>query len=79
MQCESMADMDARLKKMIIRTYSELIKLPTFEERFKYLELKGSVGKDTFGFDGDTNIKSILEKHSEFKYKDNEKLAIIIS
>lgn len=43
--------MDARLKKMIIRTYSELIKLPTFEERFKYLELKGSVGKDTFGFD----------------------------
>ena len=26
--------------------------------------------------DGDTNIKSILEKNSEFKYKDNEKLAI---
>ena len=42
---------DARLMKMIIRTYSELIKLPTFEERFKYLELHGSVGKDTFGFD----------------------------
>ena len=36
---------------MIIRTYSELIKLPTFEERFKYLQLNSSVGKETFGFD----------------------------
>lgn len=36
---------------MGIKTYSELISLPTFEERFQYLQLKGSVGKDTFGFD----------------------------
>lgn len=36
---------------MIIRTYSELIKLKTFEERFEYLKLNGRVGKDTFGFD----------------------------
>lgn len=36
---------------MGIKTYSELIYLPTFEERFQYLQLKGSVGKDTFGFD----------------------------
>ena len=35
----------------IIRTYSELITFPTFEERFKYLQLEGSVGKDTFGYD----------------------------
>ena len=35
----------------IIRTYSELIQLPTFEERFKYLALYGSVGSDTFGHD----------------------------
>lgn len=35
----------------IIRTYSELITLPTYEERFKYLQLNGQVGKDTFGFD----------------------------
>ena len=34
-----------------IRTYSELIALPTFEERFKYLQLNGTVAKDTFGFD----------------------------
>ena len=36
---------------MIIRTYSELIKLPTFEERFQYLKLDGNVGVETFGFD----------------------------
>ena len=34
-----------------IRTYSELIKLPTFKERFRYLKLNGRVGEDTFGFD----------------------------
>lgn len=34
-----------------IRTYSELITLPTFEERFNYLKLDGSVGKETFGYD----------------------------
>lgn len=35
----------------IIRTYSELIALPTFEERYQYLRLNGRVGKETFGFD----------------------------
>ena len=40
------------VKKMKnIRTYSELITLPTYEERFQYLRLNGEVGKDTFGFD----------------------------
>lgn len=34
-----------------ILTYSELIQLPTFEERFEYLQLNGVVGEDTFGFD----------------------------
>lgn len=34
-----------------IRTYSELILLPTFEERYTYLRLGGRVGEDTFGFD----------------------------
>lgn len=33
-----------------IKRYSELILLPTFEERFEYLKLKGSVGVETFGF-----------------------------
>ena len=35
----------------MIRTYSELIQYKTFEERFKYLSLKGEVGAETFGFD----------------------------
>lgn len=34
-----------------IRTYSELIKLPTLRERFEYLKLDGVVGVDTFGRD----------------------------
>lgn len=36
---------------MSIRTYSELITLPTFEERYRYLRLGGRVGEETFGFD----------------------------
>lgn len=35
----------------MIRTYTELIKLPTFEERFEYLKLNGAVGNQTFGYD----------------------------
>lgn len=35
----------------MIRTYAELMQLNTFEERYRYLKLNGSVGKDTFGFD----------------------------
>lgn len=36
---------------MSIKTYSELITLPTFEDRFEYLNLKGRIGEETFGFD----------------------------
>ena len=32
-------------------SYSELITLPTFEERFRYLKLGGVVGEETFGYD----------------------------
>lgn len=38
-------------KSMMIRTYTELLSIPTFEKRFDYLKLKGNVGKETFGFD----------------------------
>ena len=34
-----------------IRTYSELKKLKTFEERYEYLKLAGKVGETTFGYD----------------------------
>lgn len=34
-----------------IRSYTELAKLKTFEERFHYLRLNGRVGDPTFGYD----------------------------
>lgn len=39
------------MKTMKIRTYAELSKLKTFEERYEYLKLDGVVGEETFGFD----------------------------
>lgn len=35
----------------MLRTYTELARLETFEERFDYLALAGQVGTATFGFD----------------------------
>jgi len=34
-----------------IRTYSELITIPNFIDRFRYLKLNNKVGEETFGFD----------------------------
>lgn len=36
---------------LMIRTYSELSRLKTFEERFEYLKLNGRIGEETFGID----------------------------
>lgn len=35
----------------MLRTYTELIQIPSFVERFKYLKLGGRVGEETFGYD----------------------------
>ena len=35
----------------MIKKYSELIRIPSFEERYQYLKLSGSVGAETFGAD----------------------------
>lgn len=35
----------------MIKTYSELIKLPTLLERYEYLKLGGGVAEKTFGFE----------------------------
>ena len=40
-----------------MRCYAELVQLHTFEERFKYLSLLGTVGNETFGFDRYLNQK----------------------
>lgn len=34
-----------------MKSYSELISLPTFEERYRYLRMNGEVGTDTFGYE----------------------------
>lgn len=47
------------------RTYSELITIPTYEDRFRYLQLKGAVGKDTFGYD--RYLNQILYNSKEWK------------
>lgn len=57
--------MDRMIQMTIIRTYSELITFPTFEERFKYLQLEGSVGKDTFGYD--RYLNQLFYKTAEWK------------
>lgn len=36
---------------MTTKSYSELRRLETFEDRFDYLKLRGIVGDSTFGFD----------------------------
>lgn len=40
---------------MITKSYSEMSKLTSFEERFEYLKLGGGVGRATFGFDRHVN------------------------
>lgn len=50
---------------MSIKTYSELITLPTFKERYSYLRLGGRVGEETFGFD--RYINQIFYKSKEWR------------
>lgn len=49
----------------MIRSYTELISLPSFEERFEYLKLSGQVGQETFGYDRWLNQE--FYKWSEWK------------
>lgn len=55
---------------MTIRTYSELITLPTFEERYRYLKLDGRVGEQTFGFD--RYLNQLFYKSDEWRSLRNE-------
>lgn len=47
--------LDMGVKKMKIRTYSELSEIVSFEDRFDYLKLIGTVGESTFGFERHRN------------------------
>lgn len=48
-----------------MKTYSKMMNIKTFEERFEYLKLDGEVGKETFGFD--RIINQLLYSSSEWK------------
>lgn len=52
------------------KRYSELITIPTYKERFKYLQLKGAVGNDTFGYD--RYLNQILYNSPEWKRLRNQ-------
>lgn len=54
----------------MIKTYSEMILLPTFLERFKYLQIGGIVGAETFGFD--RYLNQSLYRTAEWKRFRNE-------
>lgn len=54
------------MKTENIKTYSELSKLKTFNERYNYLKLNGSVGEDTFGFD--RYLNQMFYKSDEWKH-----------
>lgn len=55
---------------MTLKSYSELIKLPSFIERFNYLKLNGIVGKDTFGYD--RYLNQVLYQSNEWRRFRNE-------
>lgn len=48
-----------------IRTYSELIEIPSFRERFEYLKLGSSVGAETFGVE--RYLNQVFYRSKEWK------------
>ena len=46
----------------MIRSYSDLRRLESFEDRWRYLSLRGMVGQSTFGFDRYINQKFYTSK-----------------
>lgn len=54
---------------MTIKTYSDLSRLDTFEDRFEYLRLFGDVGKSTWGFD--RHVNQLFYKSHEWKQARN--------
>ena len=56
------------------RSYSELRKLKTFEERFQYLKLDGMVGEDTFGHD--RYINQLLYKSRRWRNETRPKIIV---
>lgn len=55
------------------RSYSELRRFDTFEDRFDYLKLNGAVGRSTFGFDRYINQKF----YTSYEWKQARNLIIL--
>ena len=47
------------------KSYRELLKLASFEERFEYLRIGGLIGEETFGFD--RYLNQLLYKSPQWK------------
>lgn len=58
------------IETMSIKSYSGLMKLKTFEERFEYLKMNGRVGSDTFGYDRVLN--QMLYTNPKWRAKRND-------
>lgn len=55
---------------MKLKSYRNLILLPTFEERYEYLKLASTVGESTFGFDRYLNQEFYTSREwRQFRYK----------
>lgn len=48
-----------------MKSYRELIQIPSFEERYRYLKIDGRVGEATFG--GRRSLNQLLYKMSEWR------------
>lgn len=57
-------------RTITFKSYSEMIKLRTFEERFLYLSLVGIIGEETFG--SNRWMNQMLYKTSKWKHARNE-------
>lgn len=57
--------MQGMVHQMSIKTYSELISISDFLERFRYLQIGGRVGVETFGYD--RYLNQILYRSPEWK------------
>lgn len=55
---------------MAVRTYSELVKLRSFEDRYRYLKIGGRVGEETFGYE--RYLNQILYRSQRWKDARNE-------
>lgn len=60
-----MRDRVSQMNTTNIRTYSEMVRLPTFLERYRYLKIGGQVGEETFGYD--RYLNQTLYRSSEWR------------